>query len=531
MPSPFQDYGYKKAVAALSTRKRDKSLKAFRAFVMGDHWQEGKAWTGPRFPNNSALYSATMDEIEKMFTVENIVGEGVYRHADGTVGVEPAITIVPDRVVTDDAPITQDEQTLIDEAMGLLRAWANDRNVHEDYQHAVETLLWAGVSPVRLFIPRGMMVVVQETGEDGQTRTVYEVPRLPVEKSLDPVYINSPQPQDAIIEKDRDTQKEVGVYVTKMDNKVVAEIVFVDDVEDGESDEGGETRKARPATVVRVADRDRASEVRLDIGGRLLHYEMRRRAIVTEPICSLQRTLNKDLTMLSNHLTMAGFLERVLLNVELPFHMETDPETGKQVKVYDEMQVGAGTVNALQSVVYYDKEGVPHPAPASVHYKEPSSSDVFLAPATSLRTGILRQMSQLHVAMADDATAAAQSRIQARADYLVSLMRTASQVEAGGRWLHETALALAALFQGQPGKYESLRVDLKIRLDPGPIPPEEIDAVLAQVEKRVMSRRAAMAYLGREDPEAEDAQIEKESGVTPQPAPTEESGDTQRQAA
>jgi hypothetical protein len=76
--------------------------------------------------------------------------------------------------------------------------------------------------------------------------------------------------------------------------------------------------------------------------------------------------------------------------------------------------------------------------------------------------------------------------------------------------LIETALSLAAIFMGQPGRYDSLRATFDSRLDTGPLEAAERSEILAEVAAGALSLETALSLLGHDDVDAELARIAAE---------------------
>lgn len=112
--------------------------------------------------------------------------------------------------------------------------------------------------------------------------------------------------------------------------------------------------------------------------------------------------------------------------------------------------------------------------------------------------------------MSGDGSASAVSRVQARADYLNSLLLTKTELDAALRWLLETALAMASYFAGLPGRYSDLRIFASCKVDTGPLTPEERRVIIEEYQAGQRSRESTMYLLGVEDVDAEIARIEAE---------------------
>jgi hypothetical protein len=229
-------------------------------------------------------------------------------------------------------------------------------------------------------------------------------------------------------------------------------------------------------------------------------------------VLSLQKLLNLALTMLARNVVLGGFLERVLINAQLPGEFRTDPHTGKQVFVPHPLDFGAGSVNALVGVEIRDEgtgelKGYANP---DVVYRDPVPVATFADTRDIAYWAILEECQQAHALLSGQAAPSGESRRQALADFLSSLKLTAPQVERAVRWLLETALHLGAHFAGQGGRYLGLRVVASCRLDTGPLSADEAKQVIDLVDARLLSRETGMARVGVDDSDAEAQRIQAE---------------------
>lgn len=479
-------------------------LKANRAYRDGDHWQGGAGWVGPQPDKNDAI---TWGSIRKVFVSRQVIGELVSRHVDAVLGDRPQWTVQLVRPLPDGTEPTIEEQALIDEAKGILDAyWERRGAVVSDHDekvtpydalvHALANALYFRRGVLRLFIPARYL--------DDQGR----IPQAELAAALDVVYLQSLEPHEGTVTLDRQTMEEAGVYLYKVDNRERAEVVYLAEAtvsEDGQPQPGGQT-------VFRViAGGDEVGEMAaLDLGQRLTMYEVNVPLLVTEQVRALQAQLNMNLTMMGRNTVMAGFLERIILNGQLPFHTETDPETGQLIRVDDEVKVGAGTTNVIVGVEYEDPTGAKHYANPSVMYRDPVSPDTFVKAETTLYGALLAEAKQTHALISGDAAASGESRIQARADFYNSVLPSAREAETALAWLLETALKLAAVISGQPDRYDPLTVAAQARINTGPLTGDERRVIMDMVEKGIISHKTALGMLGVSDVEAELDQIAQE---------------------
>jgi hypothetical protein len=488
MPSPFADYTKEDANAGL--QPIDPAQQATLDYLAGNHWQDGRQWVGP--PDSDVVGRTTVLEqkIKPIFVSKNIIKEITEAHRDAVIGQEPdwsAATREP--LAKDQQPSTQ-TAALMSEAEMLATEWWDSKRVLSVLQEAASNLVATGRGPLRLFVPKSF---ISENGipEPGDLKTW-----------LGRIYLAAPSiAQEAII-TDEDSMRQAGVYVTQNAGEKRTELSFVDD---------------NGKTILRIYD-DKGNQDESqpqDLGGNLLHFEMQNLALITEQIRQNQALFNTTLTMRTRNVGVGGFPERTFTNAKAPSHFEADPDDpNKQIEVNDDFKVGPGITNFVAGHVIEDENGnIKGLTNASVHYRDPVKVDTFEDTERAAYQNILEEARQLHRLIARDATASGESRIQARADFLTSLRHTKTQVDSAGRWVLETALALAASLSNKAGRFSSLRFRFESKIDVGPLSPDERRLIReeTQGEKPLRSVQNAMAMLGIDDPQAMIDEIASES--------------------
>lgn len=475
-------------------------VKANHAYRDGDHWQRGAGWVGPQ-PDRKD--STTWANIRKVFVSRQIIGELVSRHVDAVLGDRPQWTVQLTRPLHDGEEPTSDEQQLIDEANHILRGfWSRRGAVTTDYEelvtpydainHALGNGLYFRRGVLRLFVPSRFL--------DDEGR----IPPQAADSALEMVFLQSLDPAEATVGLDRQTMDQVGICVYKTDGGERGELVFL-----GEREEGA----GRP-TVFRVvggAGDDQTEEMAaLDLGGHLTMYEINVPLLVTEQVRSLQAQINMTFTMMGRNTVQAGFLERLILNGQLPFRTEVDKSTGQLTRIDEEFNVGAGTINFISGIEYTDENGSRHLANPAVVYRDPVPPDTFMHGEGMLYAALLAEAKQTHALISRDAAASGESRVQARSDFYNSLLPAAREVETALAWLLNTALKLAAIISGTPGRFDALVVSAQARINTGPLTGEERRIIAEMVEKGILSHRTALGMLGVSDVDAELQQIATE---------------------
>jgi hypothetical protein len=535
----------------------------------GDHWQSGMGWSGPIPMKNDPTYLDIKKKIEAAFVSKNVIKEVVKRHRDGVVGREPSWSLTsrapivlpppipptmpvpaPDPALPPPAPtpapanpdgtpkpllppaqapptanvdpnaaalavaqIAQEQQDrkLIAEAEALLTEWWDSHNCHTHFKDAVVSALLSGRASLRLYLPPGFV--------DSEAGTV-PIANGDLETALAYLHSQHPLPDQATIVVDKDTMQKVGVYSFLDEaNERHGEVVYLQGfgkdaitvLQEVETSTGEPSNNADNALTF-------VTEVQMELGGRLLMYEIHVPKMITDQVRQMQRMVNKALTMANNNSDLAGFLERTILNGQLPGHYEDIPEqAGKQRFVRDDYNVGGGAVNYIAGVPMYDQNnkyiGIATP---SIVYRDPVSPETFEETKLMGYAGILEETQQSHYLLASEQYASGESRKQARADFESSLRDTRGEVNQMGRWYIETALAFAEWLAGVPGKYTSkLRCVFDCRVDPGPATTDGIRSAIELNAAEGLSNETMMIWSGVDDPDAERRKIdlEKAKGI------------------
>lgn len=453
-------------------------------FVQGDHWQDGEAWSGPMPSSLSSDFATISAEIERGFVSKNVIKEVVDRAVNGVIGREPKFTLnMPDKRQT----------KLQEEATALIKKWMQDKDFQKQVQKALRNAFIGGKSTLRLFIPSGLL-------QDGQVQVNEKDP-------LSFLYLDAPDPLAAGVVEDPNTKEKVGIYIGKAvdaNGKEVelAEITYLLPIEN----EQGQ----RFTEITVLAEKGGSETAQLDLGGQLFIHELGMPALITESVVSQQKMLNLNLTMMQRNSVLGGYLERVILNGQLPGHYEED-ESGNQVFVREDFITGAGSINAINGVPQLDENGnVRGYTSASISYRDPVSVSTFLQAKDASYRAILEETQQLHALLSGDAITSGDSRRQAVAGFMSTLRIPKYTAERAIEWLLETLLHCAGTFAGTPDKYKGITVTAECKLDTGVVSAGEIDLLERQVRTGIISIETAREKCGIEDNDIEQARVEKE---------------------
>jgi hypothetical protein len=478
----------------------------------GDHWLEGNGWVGPRLESGHLEAARMMNEVKTMFVSQNVLAEVVDRQVAGLIGIPPDWSITVKRVLAEDEEPTTEEEVLIERAENILRRWwegqqglvsAEDQlwSPYKILRRALATGLMIKRAPLRIFIPADRWLPDAQAGdpvlaEDAGNPAEVQLPRLQEQDAIESVYLHLPDPAQAEVHIDHNTLRVIGVYVIKADGGVPDYELY--SLENGR------------ALLHTYSNGELQSTMELDLQNHALMFEIGLSAIIDDSMLRHQRLLNMTLTMMGRNVVIGGFLERIVLNGQLPGKEYIDPDTGERTFVPEPFDVGAGKTSFVAGVEYQDADGSRRVANPSVVYRDPVNTETFIKSASFLYRNMLHEVFQEHILMSDN-DASGESRKQARADFEAALDDAQESVRQAVQWMLETVLHLVAILIGEPGVFAGLEVQVETHTNTGPLTSEEQKTVIARTEAKLLSRRSGMIVTGVRDPDAEEEQIQQES--------------------
>lgn len=513
----------KKAVEVakgLFVNRRTAEHQSNTAFYQQDHWQNGNGWIGeiPSVVLEGFFASQiALEKIRRGFVPVNVITEIDDRHLGGILGREVNFDFVPEdifRLRRKKVRELPEKDSIARQTDEDLTGWWNEDRPKDKLKEALVIALNEERALLRFFIPRGLR------DANGQVPLQPDIP-----SALGFLYVDVVYSDKGGVFVDTDTQQKFGLYVTQEDNKMIAELSWVE----------------KGITFLKILCDDPAlatDPVACDLGGRLWMYELQRRPLITESVRAIQRSINLDNTMMMRNVNLAGSRERYFRNVERP-HEKIKIKDESQPSGYREekrplpgLPVGAGASNFLDGVlIRNDKGEVIDRADPNISITEPVPPTTFVQTHDQLYAAALSQCQQIHILIGKDATASGRSREQARAEFEGSLRLSKEVVDDAGRWMLETALRLAAHLCGQTKKYVGLRCDFNAIIETGPISPEERQANREDVQADLLSPESAMSRNGTEDTDAEFARIAEgkkrfsAAPVPPSPIPNPPNGE------
>ncbi len=522
-PHPFWSLTRPQAGALLSLGDAQRLAAGInRRFYDGDHWMDAEGWIGPIPTKSDKAYLIIKEEIRRLFCSRNAIKEVVDHQVDGALSKQMSKRITLRRAVTEEQPITPDEQKQLDEFNTLaLECWRN-RKLRTLLKEAYGRKLLDERSVARVYVPRGRLEVV-----DSEIGPLLRVPDgLNVAEYLDMIHPEICEPGSAGVEVDEETKTPGGVVIQKICSRETTEIIFVDQgktwirtLSDVQSDI---IEIARDSDAQALRDSD-AQTYELNLGGRMTVYEPRLRSVVSQQVRENQMAYNLARTMENKNVVMGGFLERVILDAMPPGQWVQDPEfpDDPQRKIYKvgDFRLGAGEASFFFAAEYRDpqtketKFGNPR-----VYWKDPVAPDTFITAARDAYQTILEEVGQAHILISGDATASGKSREQAERTYRRQLEDDASEIEALAEWLLEVQLVMALDFAGRADEFKAFRAECLCFIETGTREAPQRAEDRARVAAGHMSLEEAMRLDGIEDPAAEMERIAQEQWrlMTPQ---------------
>jgi hypothetical protein len=480
-----QDIEDLKSAVELVTKTAVTGLTTIKQFIEGEHWQGGAGWIGPRPQPGETGAGEVMAELERAFTSSNRILEVCDRHAAAVTGREPTWTLAPRDAEED--PEKNVEEVL--EVNTALTQWWNKRGVPTLLHDAVVAKLWGKRAVLRLYIPQGVREDPALISADS------------LEAALDLIWVEVVPADRATVHVDPDSKRELGIVLYKDDeDNDVVELTYLD-----------ETRESTLVEVLR--DEGGGLSEPLAMGGRITMFELTRdRPFVTPQLLQQQRAHNLALSMLPRNLVTGGFLERVILNAQMPGVTVVDKDTGEETFVPGKLQLGAGKTAFIEGIRTTDQQtGKDDITSPSVHWRDPVPVDSSVDGARATYSTMLEETRQSFVLMNTVANASGKSRIEARRDFDTSLKPTRLETEMAGRWMMEAVLSMAENFYGSPGQYtERYRIDFTCAIDPGTATPEERQQNARDVEAGIIPKEFAQRAAGIDDTDASQALIDSE---------------------
>lgn len=508
---PLSKTPLQRAKDAYNARAGNHELKLAAALIADDAFASGAGWSGPlpkpqpgQPATDSSNISRITTEIKREFVSRNMLDNLVTRHVHGIAGRDPLQGFKVRRHLKDGEKPSKDEQARLDEFQQAYTNWWDNSGVWLNVQQALKNAVWSGKGTLRLFVPRSKLKVIRE--ENGQP--VYGIPGgLSLADALGFISVHAPEWNQAGVLRDGD-RRVTGAYYRYTDEAQQDRWELMERV-----DEGGQTQTRVTPQATGNAAEDAFTDYPVSD---LLIFEVSLNPLIKSSIVTLAKFLNKTLTMGSRNINLGGFVERTIMNAQMPGKMVD----GKFVP--DTYEVGLGSTGYLSGlpIKRVDPDtGRVEPTGGyttpTIQYKDPIQWEpTFGKTIEGVREQLFDEAKQLHVLITGDATANGVSRQQAVNDFMTSLEPTRMALEQLLRWLMTTVLSLGLHFTDRLAEFEEFTATAQARASAVQPTTPEIDQALKLHEAGMISEETAMLRCGIEEVEQERARRQRE-GITP----------------
>lgn len=243
----------------------------------------------------------------------------------------------------------------------------------------------------------------------------------------------------------------------------------------------------------------------LDLNGNYTIQVIQVRPLITDSLKRLQNAINYYLTLMPKNQELAGFRERVLTNAQPPGDYEEHPDGTRVFKPDPNWSIGPGKISWITGIPIYNELGqVSGYSNPGVNYAEPASPETFIQAVRATVALLYEEVAQGHL-LSSDLQISGVSRQQLRADFWGILEEYQGAIEAAWSGALESAAGLMGMPLG-----EETEIVTNLVLSQAEPTPEEMQALIAEVQAGLESRKGAIARRGERNPEAKLEEILEE---------------------
>lgn len=498
------------------------------AYLRGDHWQDGNAYTGPGVDETGKLAGANKTKARRSF-VAVPEAEGCISHrVDGACGIQADVSVQPvNPESVDDSGLAVPSDAQTQEAESWRRdigKWWDRVNLWggSDFRKPTGVrgmVAYASAHPtgsacLRVFLNPSSLV---ETGAaDGSLRLPRQTDRG---AALQHIEVTAPSPDRCAVYTDPDTLQPAGVFLyTDEGNKDWAEVWFA------------RTEAGRRVTVQRNISETIAQERVYPWSGYLPIQQADIGTLLSEPQLTLQGAINHAASSLKRSTEAHGYTSRTEINgaddgawlttrpegVEFP---ETRVQDGVTLYLNPEPpELGNSVIRKLRGFTYTASidpdtgkttEGITTPA---VHYHEPSPPENIItalnANITMFREGC-RQGHRVSGLSGSTAEASGDAYEQKRAGFEADVRSVAETVDSTVIPLLVCVTLMAEWHTGDdvPTFADDWTVLVQSHPSAGPVSTERQSTTIALKDAEVISPDEATARVGIQDVQGERDRI------------------------
>jgi hypothetical protein len=486
-----------------------------------DHWQEGKVL--PLGTTDPAVRQAVLDAAKPQFTPVDAIGEVLTNVANALLKSEAAVSFAPKDLPADGEP-TEQQTTRSDQMVRLLSGWWDRVRLWEKARDAAKRARAYGRGYLRLWLPAGLLdarsVIDPSAADEEQAETVVDAlpSGLSAEDAFRRLQLSAPDPLEAAIYVDSDTQEQVAVFLFR----------------DKEDEDGAELWTVNAQTgdaVVRVVSQDAtiqaATYPKIPLAGRLPIAEMEADILITEPVRRQQASLDFGESIVNRTLETAGFPERTITNAEPHGIWTKQKPLGKPLDIDvigGETWYLAAADRTLGSSITTEVIGLKddtgtgsfvRQSPGVIKF-EPTSPEFAILATEHRKATIYASCHQLHLMPSSTANLAADTIRQLRAPFEADVTNTKAPLEGMLRDILEAAVVWAGAMSSDPifsGFLDRYRCVVNLHVDTGPPTAAEMTTNSQLAKDGQLSVTTAMSRNGVEDTDAELEAIQSQPAV------------------
>lgn len=458
-------------------------------YAVGDHWQAGAGYTGPKLPDDHPLYNDWLTEMERIFVSRDVLSEIRKRERWALTGKAWTWSLQD----AENKPLAEAEAT---ELRTYIEDWMKEKQIISTIADAIEKSSWAGDQGqdgrgvLRFFIP-------QERLDEGGNMKAENLGQ-----ALQLIELEAPDPATAVVFSDADSAYEKVGFISWKEEKggkefERAEIVYVN--------EQGLT------VLENLIDSDLVTSdmVEFNLLKSLTMYQFDRPLLIDRSQRSMQKFLNHSMTAFQAAVGGAAWPEDFFLGL-LPPGTWVEQGDGELVFQPEPLKRGPGRSHFMQPATVVDEDGGEKAIAAAKHVRtDPVSPHLFTAAESSIVANMLSSAFQGYTLLTGLAQASGEKLQLAKGDFEASATDMANETRLMVSWVIETALALAEHILGGSSEPSGTNAYVEVQIDTGIVTMEH-KLLLSQLRTDAfISHETALAEAGYSQPIAEILKIIK----------------------
>jgi hypothetical protein len=486
------------------------------SYASGDFWgTSGEYWRG-RKPAATSKGAVPLSDVANLFVADDRINTGISRFVSAALGRD---------FEWDAQDKTKIEQTdneagsFVEEVESGLSEWHTDALLHREIKNAARWQYVYGSSSIKVYVPD----VYADIARAGSCKTLLE--------ALEYIHVLAIKPDSAGVMLDPHNRELAHWHrytIIRIDNNAKETVLLTPETSNAAINNPVEMLEVHtPEDVivynitggVAVPDTEPVPNPLFDVTRKrrpkFLMKRVRRDegSILTPSILDKQDGLNESWTNLKRNDQLAGFQSLITINATEPVDSAGDPIP---------WTFGPARVINLQGVVTKgdeaNPEGIANPSVQVIGPVNPLESSIPTIDkfVEAILDGFDQAWTQTSALRASGV-----SKVESRKAFDKRVIEEAGVMVEAVRWTLETALALAAWLEGQPGKYKDIAINPKLFLDVERGNLELFKALVPAFEKNLVSLEAlVLANPGVEDQAAELQRLSRPPKLTPGSADT-----------